>query len=58
MHVYLGHGAAGSAATMLPWVTALEARGLAATAVQLPKRKAEDAVPGLRRAGRRSRGAR
>ena len=45
MHVYLGHGAAGSAATMQPWVAALEARGLAATAVQLPKRKAEDAVP-------------
>ncbi|HVA85914.1 MAG TPA: alpha/beta family hydrolase [Candidatus Saccharimonadales bacterium] len=44
MHLYLGHGAAGSAATMQPWVEALGRRGIPATAVQLPKRRAEDAV--------------
>ena len=43
-HVYLGHGAAGSAATMHPHVEGLERRGIAATAVQLPKRKAEEVV--------------
>lgn len=43
-HVYLGHGAAGSAATMRPHVEGLRRRGIEATAVQLPKRKAEDAV--------------
>jgi predicted alpha/beta-hydrolase family hydrolase len=43
-HVYLGHGAAGSAAAMRPHVDGLRRRGIAATAVQLPKRKAEDVV--------------
>jgi len=43
-HVYLGHGAAGSAASMRPHVDGLARRGIAATAVQLPKRKAEDTV--------------
>jgi predicted alpha/beta-hydrolase family hydrolase len=42
--VYLGHGAAGSAASMQPHVDGLRKRGIAATAVQLPKRKAEDVV--------------
>jgi predicted alpha/beta-hydrolase family hydrolase len=43
--VYLAHGASGSAASMRPHVTGLERRGIAATAVQLPIRKAEAAVP-------------
>jgi uncharacterized protein len=43
--IYLGHGASGNAASMQPFVAGLEARGLPATAVDLPKRKAEDAVP-------------
>jgi predicted alpha/beta-hydrolase family hydrolase len=43
-HVYLGHGASGSAETMRPYVAGLGRRGIEATAVQLPKRKAEDAV--------------
>jgi len=43
-HVYLGHGAAGSAVTMRPHVEGLHRRGIEATAVQLPKRRAEDAV--------------
>jgi len=47
-HVYLAHGAAGSAASMRPHVEGLRRRGLAATAVQLPKRKAEEAVPAYR----------
>ena len=45
LRVYLGHGASGTAASMEPFVTGLRARGLAAEAVDLPKRKAEDAVP-------------
>lgn len=43
--VYLGHGASGTAASMRPFVEGLERRAIAATAVDLPKRKAEDAVP-------------
>ena len=43
-HVYLGHGAAGSAASMAPHVMGLQRRGIEATAVQLPKRRAEDAL--------------
>lgn len=43
--VYLGHGASGNAASMKPFVDGLERRGLAASAVDLPKRKAEEAVP-------------
>jgi predicted alpha/beta-hydrolase family hydrolase len=43
-HVYLGHGAAGSAASMRPHVEGLKRRGIDATAVQLPKRKAEDVI--------------
>jgi predicted alpha/beta-hydrolase family hydrolase len=42
--VYLGHGAAGNAASMQPHVDGLRRRGIAATAVQLPKRKAEDVI--------------
>jgi predicted alpha/beta-hydrolase family hydrolase len=43
--VYLGHGAAGSAATMQPFVDGLRARGIDAVALDLPRRKAEDVVP-------------
>jgi len=44
LRIYLGHGAAGSAATMAPWVDGLRARGLEAFALDLPRRKAEDAI--------------
>jgi uncharacterized protein len=44
IRVYLGHGASGTAASMRPWVDGLRARGIDAQAVELPKRKAEDAV--------------
>jgi len=44
MRVYLGHGASGTAASMRPWIDGLRARGFDAHAVDLPKRKAEDAV--------------
>jgi predicted alpha/beta-hydrolase family hydrolase len=44
IRVYLGHGASGTAASMRPWVDGLRARGIEAHAVDLPKRKAEDAV--------------
>ena len=43
--LYLGHGASGSAASMAPFVTGLARRGAPAIAVDLPKRRAEDAVP-------------
>jgi predicted alpha/beta-hydrolase family hydrolase len=45
LHLYLGHGASGNAASMAPFVQGLRKRGLLADAVDLPKRKAEDAVP-------------
>ena len=45
MHCYLGHGASGTAASMAPFVAGLRRRGVDATAIDLPKRKAEDAVP-------------
>ena len=44
MRIYLGHGASGTAASMAPWVEGLRARGHDAHALDLPKRKAEDAV--------------
>jgi predicted alpha/beta-hydrolase family hydrolase len=44
IRVYLGHGASGTAASMRPWVDGLASRGIDAHAVELPKRKAEDAV--------------
>jgi uncharacterized protein len=44
LRIYLGHGAAGSAATMAPWVAGLRDRGFEAHALTLPRRKAEDAV--------------
>src|SRR6478735_918770 len=45
MRVVLGHVASGSAASMQPHVSGLRARGIEARAIDLPKRKAEDAVP-------------
>ena len=50
VRVYLGHGASGNAASMAPFVDGLRARGLTADAVDLPKRRAEDAVPAWRAA--------
>ncbi len=44
LRIFLGHGAAGSAASMAPWVDGLRERGYEAHAVTLPRRKAEDAV--------------
>jgi uncharacterized protein len=41
----LGHGASGSAATMSPHVAGLRARGIDARAVDLPKGRAERAIP-------------
>ncbi len=43
-HVFLGHGASGNAASMAPFVEGLRRRGIEADAVDLPKRRAEDAV--------------
>ncbi len=45
MRIFLGHGASGTAASMAPFVDGLRARGLVATAIDLPRRKAEDALP-------------
>jgi hypothetical protein len=44
-HLYLSHGASGSAAGLAPQVAALRRRGIEATAVQLPKGRAERAMP-------------
>jgi len=41
----LGHGASGSAASMAPHVAGLRARGIDARAIELPKGRAERAVP-------------
>jgi uncharacterized protein len=35
--LFLGHGASGTAASMRPWVTALETHGVAAQALELPR---------------------
>jgi pimeloyl-ACP methyl ester carboxylesterase len=45
LHCYLGHGASGTSASMKPFVDGLRARGIEATAIDLPKRKAEEAIP-------------
>src|SRR4051794_36553868 len=47
VRVYLGHGASGSAATMEPFAAGLRTRGVDAVAIDLPRRKAEEAVPAL-----------
>ena len=44
IRVFLGHGASGTAASMAPWVVGLADRGFEAHALDLPRRKAEDAV--------------
>jgi hypothetical protein len=41
----LGHGASGSAASMAPHVAGLRARGIDARAINLPKGRAERAIP-------------
>ena len=43
--LFLGHGASGSAATMAPHVAGLQARGIDARAVDLPRGRAERAIP-------------
>ena len=48
---FLGHGASGTAASMAPFVEGLRARGIDATAIDLPKRKAEDALPAFHLVG-------
>lgn len=48
IHIYIGHGASGNAASMAAHVAGLRKRGVEATAIDLPKKKAEDAVPALR----------
>jgi hypothetical protein len=50
--VILGHGASGTAASMRPHVEGLRARGVEAEAVDLPKGRAERAVPVLAAAAR------
>jgi predicted alpha/beta-hydrolase family hydrolase len=45
--VYLGHGASGDAASMCPYVDGLRDRGFDARALELPRRRAEDAVAAL-----------
>ncbi len=41
---YLGHGASGNATSMAPFVEGLVARGVPAAAIDLPRRRAEDAL--------------
>jgi pimeloyl-ACP methyl ester carboxylesterase len=45
LRCFLGHGASGTAASMAPFVEGLRARGVTATAIDLPRRRAEDALP-------------
>lgn len=45
MHVLIAHGASGKASSMQAHVDGLARRGVVATAVDLPLRKAEKAVP-------------
>jgi predicted alpha/beta-hydrolase family hydrolase len=54
LHCYLGHGASGTAASMTPFVQGLRARGVVATAIELPKRKAEEAIPAFHKVVPRS----
>jgi predicted alpha/beta-hydrolase family hydrolase len=50
MQVVLAHGASGNSASMRPFVDALARRGVASTAIDLPKGRAEAAVPAYRAA--------
>lgn len=45
LRIYIGHGASGNAASMAPHVAGLRRRGFDATAIDLPVRRAEDAIP-------------
>lgn len=45
LRCYLGHGASGTSTSMAPFVDGLRVRGVAATAIDLPRRRAEDALP-------------
>lgn len=45
LRCFLGHGASGTAASMGPFVAGLRARGIDAVAIDLPRRRAEDALP-------------
>jgi predicted alpha/beta-hydrolase family hydrolase len=45
---FVGHGASGSAASMGAHVRGLQRRGIDAIAIDLPLKKAEEAVPALR----------
>ena len=45
MHIVLGHGASGNAASMKPYVVGFKRRGIEASAVDLPRGGAERAVP-------------
>lgn len=45
---YVAHGASGTAASMAAHVRGLASRGVDAIAIDLPRRKAEDAVPAFR----------
>src|SRR3972149_4349626 len=53
MRVVIAHGASGSAASMAGHVDGLVARGLEAVAIDVPVRKAEDAVVAYREAAAR-----
>ena len=46
--LYLGHGASGTSASMAPFVAGLRKREIDAHAIDLPKRRAEEAIPALR----------
>ena len=48
MHVLVAHGASGRAASMRQHVDGLRARGVSASAIDLPLRRAELAVPAYR----------
>jgi predicted alpha/beta-hydrolase family hydrolase len=50
MRVVLAHGASGSAASMQPWVDGLVARSAAAAAIDIPVKKAENAIDAYRAA--------
>ncbi len=47
LRIWLGHGASGNASSMTPWVDGLRALGFDAHPLQLPRRRAEDAVAAL-----------
>lgn len=54
--LYLAHGASGSAAGLAPQISALRRRSVDATAVQLPRGRAEAAIPAYLAAARPSPG--